>query len=161
MSKIYVDEIAGKTTSDTVAIPGHIIQVTGGTFGDNEPSTSTSFADCKVFLELTASAANSKFVFNCGLGCQPNLNAAMKVKVVRRVSGQSDVDLTESRIQKGNNTNNGDADRHAAFSIYDSPNVAAGTTVQYRVQFATTTANNEVRVNDNSNTTATLMEVAG
>ena len=62
MSKIYVDEIAGIASADTVAIPGHVIQVVQFSYAtENSISTSTLTAT-PYTATLTPASASSKIL---------------------------------------------------------------------------------------------------
>ena len=63
MSKIYVDEIAGIADADTVAIPGHVIQVVQAWKSDSFTTTSTSYVDIPdLSVTITPSSASSKIL---------------------------------------------------------------------------------------------------
>ena len=62
MSKIYVDEIAGIASADTVAIPGHVIQVVEGTTSVRATNDTTSFTDTGLSASITPSSASSKIL---------------------------------------------------------------------------------------------------
>jgi len=177
-SELYVETLKGLTSganankvivpagqtlecASAIVAPGSILQTTVLNEGGVQTSTSTDFADSNVYIELTSAQANSDFFMVFCVGVQPNSNPALLGRVVRQISGSSDVVLSSGRVQRGNGTSNGDADRHYPITYIDSPDVAAGTTVKYMFQFATSTSGNQVRINDNSNTTVTLMEIAG
>lgn len=65
MSKIYVDEIAGIASANTVAIPGHVIQVvSSGEISTNENTTSTSFVNSAITVTITPKASDSKILVN-------------------------------------------------------------------------------------------------
>ena len=62
MSKIYVDEIAGIASADTVAIPGHVIQVVNNTMLGRTQITSTSFNNTHLTDTITPTSASSKIL---------------------------------------------------------------------------------------------------
>ena len=62
MSKIYVDEIAGIASADTVAIPGHVIQVVQGTYQSKTTNGSTTPAATGLSATITPSSTNSKIL---------------------------------------------------------------------------------------------------
>jgi len=63
MSKIYVDEIAGIASADTVAIPGHVIQVVNGKYNTTVTSTSVGTVfDSGLSASITPSSSSSKIL---------------------------------------------------------------------------------------------------
>ena len=64
MSKIYVDEIAGIASADTVAIPGHVIQVVSATSSTTVDFTSSSYTDSGISISITPSSTSSKVLLN-------------------------------------------------------------------------------------------------
>jgi hypothetical protein len=62
MSKIYVDEIAGIASADTVAIPGHIIQVKEMSVSADVLTTSLSFVDSSHTISITPSSTASRII---------------------------------------------------------------------------------------------------
>ena len=62
MSKIYVDEIAGIASADTVAIPGHVIQVVQGTTSTGASITGSSYAESNLSASITPSSTSSKIL---------------------------------------------------------------------------------------------------
>ena len=62
MSKIYVDEIAGIANPDTVAIPGHVIQVVEASTYTINTHTGTSFADSTIEATITPSSTSNKIL---------------------------------------------------------------------------------------------------
>jgi len=146
--------------SSAVVAPGSILQTATDAPGGQVTSTSTTYADSNVSLTVTSTQANSKFVLSFTVGVSPLSHPAMNIKLVRRISG-SDTELSSSRIQRANNTSSGDADRHGCFTLIDAPAQPAGTSITYIVQFATTGEGVQVRINDNSNSSIYLMEIAG
>ena len=63
MSKIYVDEIAGIASADTVAIPGHVIQVVQiGTFSNTSITTLSTWTNTNMTLAITPSSTSSKIL---------------------------------------------------------------------------------------------------
>lgn len=144
-----------------IATTGTILQKTTVYQNTQQSFTSSSYADTNVYIELTAEQANSDFFMTFCVGVQPNNFYSIFGRLVRRISGQSDVTIMEGRVHRAQGTSTGDADRYYAVTYIDSPSVAAGTTVQYMFQVASGNNGSQVRVNDNSNTTITLMEIAG
>lgn len=62
MSKIYVDEIAGIASADTVAIPGHVIQVVQGEKTTNFSTTSGTLSSTGLSVTITPSSTTSKIL---------------------------------------------------------------------------------------------------
>jgi len=147
--------------SSAVVSPGSILQKTTVSQNTQQSFTSSSYADTNVYIELTSEQANSDFFMTFCVGVSPNNFYSIYGRLVRRISGLSDVTISEGRVHRAQGTSTGDADRHYPVTYIDSPSAAAGTTVQYMFQVASGNNGSMVRVNDNSNTTITLMEIAG
>lgn len=177
-SELYVETLKGLTSganankviipsgqtlecASAIVAPGSILQKTVVNQGDVQNFTSSSFADSNVSIELTSTQANSDFFMTFCVGVSPINFYSILGRVVRQISGQTDVVLSSGRVHRAQGTSTGDADFHYPVTYIDSPNVAAGTTVKYMFQVASGNNGSQVRVNDNSNTTITLMEIAG
>ena len=66
MSKIYVDEIAGIASADTVAIPGHVIQVVQGELGTTASGATSGdlFYDSGLQASITPTSTSSKILIS-------------------------------------------------------------------------------------------------
>ena len=79
MSKIYVDEIAGIASADTVAIPGHVIQVVNSNIaGNSDSTTGTAWVDSNLTINITPKFDTSKIyiVANGGVGVNAGSSAS-------------------------------------------------------------------------------------
>ena len=73
MSKIYVDEIAGIASADTVAIPGHVIQVYQVIKTDTFSMAGATWTDITdLSITVTPSSASSKFLLSASINCSPS-----------------------------------------------------------------------------------------
>lgn len=92
MSKIYVDEIAGIASADTVAIPGHVIQVVTGTASTVTSTESTTFVPTALAVSITPKSATSKILITVNGSVYHFTNAQSAVDVYRdgtSVTGQA------------------------------------------------------------------------
>ena len=143
MSKIYVDEIAGIASADTVAIPGHVIQVVQGTrSGSSISTTSTSLSDTGLSVSITPTAASSKIVVMAtltgGSTTEPGNDAQAFFQLVRDTT-----DLIQVRCGDHNgNASRSDDISPINLSYLDSPATTSATTykVQYKVNGSGRTA---------------------
>jgi len=164
MSKIFVDEIAGIVSADTVAIPGHVIQVVSGSTTTSLNTSSTTYVDSGVSASITPSATSSKILvivsLHAGINDSGGNGAETAIQIVR--------DATQiSEYQRGiflydSNGGTMQADAVISLSYLDSPSTTSSVTYKPQVK----TASGQFRVNDyststNSMSTITLMEIAG
>ena len=87
MSKIYVDEIAGIASADTVAIPGHVIQVVQTVDGTKRNySLASTFSDhSDLDTNITPSATSSKVLVKVSMtfGMDVSNNAYAGFRLLR------------------------------------------------------------------------------
>lgn len=169
MSKIYVDEIAGIASADTVAIPGHVIQVVSATDGtDTNITTSATWTDTGLSASITPASVNSRVYIN--------VNLAMQVQ--GNTSGDGDTFWGAGRIQRngtalwtpssstlelGYNTRDGatgvEGAMRATWIYVDSPSSTASVT--YNIQAYLREGNGIYLNSRDTISTITLMEIAG
>ena len=182
MSKIFVDEIAGIASADTVAIPGHVIQVvqTVETTTVSESLTAGDFGSALMATNITPSSTSSKILVDVTLH-------AMRVSASpqfafgtfaifrggsRVFAATGDASSSRPRVAAGLHLNgtSGDADiANSSIKFLDSPSSTSQLTYDIRL-FATGSATyqlNRTRAdNDNDGglrtiSVLTLMEIAG
>ena len=171
MSKIFVDEIAGIADANTVAIPGHVIQVVTGTFGLvnlNESTTFTDVADLTITPTSTTSKILVTFNFQMiwGAGAAGS-NQGAGFRILR--------DSTTIREPAADGNGPYQFFRSSEFSYLrqlttynaaDEPNTTSAVTykLQGRIYIATA-AVDYLTINESSTTSETgqitLMEIAG
>ena len=76
MSKIYVDEIAGIASADTVAIPGHVIQVVEASISVDETTSSQSYVNSSLTASITPSSSSSKILALANISVIPSNNGS-------------------------------------------------------------------------------------
>ena len=158
MSKIYVDEIAGIASADTVAIPGHVIQVVSTVSTTRTDTTNTSFVDLSgLSLTITPCSTSSKILILFSVQCFVTVaNSSSPVKLVR---GTTDLETFDYPFYGSSGSSMG----IASYTYLDSPNSTLATT--YKLQ-GRSRDGNQVRFtyddsNGDSKSTITLMEIAG
>ena len=179
MSKIYVDEIAGIASADTVAIPGHVIQVVSTTKTDTFTTQSDSFVDVtNLSVNITPVSTDSKILVRlCLMG---SITAA--TMYVRINGGNASTfigdDTSSNRestfIGLGRQTSGFDISESAlslSGELLDSPSTTSQITYQVQVK-ASDSSSRTVNINqapDDSDhvyrgryvSTITAMEIAG
>ena len=162
MSKIFVDELAGIANANTVAIPGHVIQVVNSLDDTSTIVTSSSFTSTGVSASITPSSSSSRIMimFNFNLSVDGNDLAHALGAIYRTAPATSEVlQQYMMRDQSG--------ELHATnvtMVAVDSPSTTSACTYELRVR---TTGSSEVRVNylaptyTDTNASITLMEIAG
>ena len=162
MSKIYVDEIAGIASADTVAIPGHVIQVVQHTFNTpTESNTASTWLDWGPSGSITPTSSTSKILVKYsggGLGIDCNSIALRLLRSGSTVMGRDrHMYVSSSPYYTGVNWE---------FSYLDSPATTSST--EYKVQI-NMQASGSIRIADadlgylqNQNAAVMiLMEIAG
>ena len=153
MSKIFVDEIAGIASADTVAIPGHVIQVVQGSGSNTTYINSTNMTDIGLDVTITPSSTSSKIaVFVSASMAQDDNNGSFAF--ARLVRGSS-TELMEATVSQDPSTGQG----RNSYSLQwlDSPNTTSATT--YKVQGRTDNSSSDFRPLASSSIIA--MEIAG
>jgi len=158
MSKIYVDEIAGIASADTVAIPGHVIQVVQGTTTQATSSSST-FVDTGLSATITPTSVNSKIlvtVAHPGTGVDATVGAGDRV-FLQLVRGSTKIQEITNLAAYNNTTQRA---TETVTNLYlDSPATTSATT--YKTQFRSNSSET-IRISWNDGqSTITLMEIAG
>tara|TARA_R100000655_G_C2888108_1_gene176575 strand:+ start:20 stop:571 length:552 start_codon:yes stop_codon:yes gene_type:complete len=89
-SRLLVDNIQGKATSGTVAIPGHIIQVTHVTKTDTATINSaagTAFADTGLNCSITPKFASSLIMINASVCIGSSTGSFAYFRMMRNIAG--------------------------------------------------------------------------
>ena len=180
MSKIYVDEIAGIASADTVAIPGHVIQVVQAVKDDTYTLTSHTWTDIPdLSISITPSSTSSKILVTASLMVSGNSNFGW----VRLMRGSTQIhkpaladskDRSEGSVGFLNYDNNSNAwaAEFPTITFLDEP--TSDTSVTYKLQLqargdgGSAYINRTPRDSNDANgwdsrgvSTITLMEIAG
>lgn len=131
MSKIYVDEIAGIASADTVAIPGHVIQVVTDTGTDNVAVSDATFVSLGQSVTITPTSTSSKILImtDVHMYIQAITGSEWSSSGIR-IKRDSTVLKTDAGFGVAHNIN-GNADRMMLInymSYYDSPNTTSSIT---------------------------------
>ena len=164
MSKIYVDEIAGKTASDTVAIPGHVIQTVGDILdntGNFYNTSQTTYQATGHYFDITPSSVNSRILVFCSGTLYGNTSGIWYDMTIQRTVGGSTTDLRGSGEKLGGlYTGGGDEACQVSVSFLDSP--ATTSSVRYEVYVKTQNSSGSVFWGVNgSRPQFVLQEIAG
>lgn len=93
MSTLSVDTIQGKTTAGTVAIPGHIIQVTHAiktdTFSTSNRAANDGFVDTGLNCSITPKFASSLIMINATVAIGSSTGSFAYFRVMKNVGGGS------------------------------------------------------------------------
>jgi hypothetical protein len=179
MSKIFVDEIAGIADADTVAIPGHVIQVvqTVETAVVTENLTAGNFGSALMATSITPSSSSSKILIEVIVhGVRDTLFPFACFALYRGGSvvtgARGDASGSRPQFSSGIHLNGttGNADiASTSLKFLDSPNTTSSLTYDIRM-FATGSGNvsiNRTKTDNNdlgggrTISTITLMEIAG
>ena len=175
MSTLYVDEIAGIASADTVAIPGHVIQVVQTVKSDTFSATTTSFTDITgLSASITPSSTANKILvlvevkFN-GQACERCYFRLLQGSTAISIG---DAASSRPRISAGGNQVQSTYDLDdASIMFLDSPSTTSATT--YKIQGRGLNASGNFHVNKTnadrdtadyeprSSSSITLMEIAG
>lgn len=179
MSKIYVDEIAGIASADTVAIPGHVIQVvqTVETAVVSQALTSPNFGPALMATSITPTSTSSKILIDVTIHCVRDGSFAFGYFGIFKNNSiiedaRGDASGSRPRTAGGLHLNGtvGAADIGSnSLKFLDDPNTTSELTYDIRL-LATGDATyslNRTRSDNNDNggvrtiSTLTLMEIAG
>jgi len=158
MSTLFVDEIAGIASADTVAIPGHVIQVVSDTLEGETIFTSYSIVSTGLSLAITPSSTANKVLIMCDLSfgkLSQNIYANMYI-----YKNGSLLKQIENSVMFTDTTQN--FYTRLPIKYLDSPATTSSTT--YSIHFEIEgSASGSMRVNPDGNavSTITLMEIAG
>ena len=164
MSKIYVDEIAGIADADTVAIPGHVIQVVQATTTTPSSNTTDSYVDSGLSATITPTSASSKILVVASQKFtvdRDNTGMNGGLRIVRDSTAiLSNGTYCPYVLAGGAST----VQLHILYplQILDSPNTTSAVTYKTQGRANDTTNNGVVRFQwGNDPSVITLMEIAG
>ena len=160
MSKIYVDEIAGIASADTVAIPGHVIQVVEGTTTTPQTFTSGSFADTNLSVTITPTSTSSKILVTANPSAWVANSSAADGQGYFRVV-QSARDITGEVIFRTYDYGNSGSQIQAPFTLQRLDEPETTNSITYTLQMRAGNGNGVRISNDNYISVITAMEIAG
>jgi len=165
MSKIYVDEIAGIASADTVAIPGHVIQVVQGTeLGSQTAITSTSYTDVGLSASITPVSTNSKILVLYQLTGHLRLDTtSAQTAHVQLLRGSTSIAITLGRQRFANTSGTTFAPITVTNNYLDSPATASAVTYKIQAKIGNSGSNGDLMFNNGGDgeSQITLLEIAG
>ena len=163
MSKIEVNEIARRSGSSPISIPGHVIQVVQGTYATFTNTTSSSFVDVGLSAAITPVSSSSKVLVRVAAhGIAQNGGAAKCELALLR--GSTIIQYALRPVYSATSGSGEYITGSCAIEFLDSPSTTSATT--YKLQFRTRDGGDSCRFNDyhtgseRSTSTITLMEIA-
>ena len=167
MSKIFVDEIAGIASADTVAIPGHVIQVVHATATSAVTNNTASFVDTGLSGTITPTSTSSKILVvisqHMEVDRDNNTNGS-HYKVLRDSTSLMSTGEHALKVEaSGGSVGTVKVATFMHFNFLDSPASTSELTYKTQAKPNSTSNNNIVRLNRDGNHHAhmTLMEIAG
>jgi len=160
-SILTVDNLVGKTTANTVHVPGHIIQTVYDDFTTPVLTTSTSFVDTGVQATITPKFSNSKILVHVSQSLSmvgPNSNQYQANLVITDASnnilfGTTSWDQFRIKDQIAFSW-------QASLQYRHSPNTTNAFTYKIRMKSQYGTGNNVNAQYSNAPSSITLMEIA-
>lgn len=178
-STLTVDNIRGATSSSSIHIPGHVIQVVSATYDTRTEvsgASSASFSDTGLQAQITPSSNTSKIliVFNCN-GVAARLGSLHQEPDLRLVRDATELKIYTNIVYQGGTNfwipGNGQT-AGLGNSYYDTPNSTSVITykIQMRGNINASASTGDMRVAINSSgdgaiqggggSSITLMEIA-
>ena len=170
MSKIFVDEIAGIASADTVTIPGHVIQVKSTTKTDTFAMSgqTDAYVDITGFnVSITPSSTSSKILITGHVAGGASVATSIMYRLMRDSTAIS-VSSNGQTIRFDNEAY-GTATRgwhYTPFSFLDSPSTTSATTYKLQI-YDSSFSSSTLYVNRNGDSSSaavssiTVMEIAG
>ena len=140
MSKIYVDEIAGIASADTVAIPGHVIQIVQSYKTDTYSNSTASYTDISdLSVTITPNSINSTFLIMVNLTWYSSFFRA-DVRLLRDSTEIGNADASGTRttafMPYANQQNDADDGSffYGSMNYLDDPNLSSTSSITYKLQ---------------------------
>ena len=165
MSKIYVDEIAGIASADTVAIPGHVIQVVQGTTTTDTTNSTSSYSDTTLSASITPSSTSSKILVIVSQQAWIDRDSNVSYGQIKLFRGSTE--LLQNQYALGVEASGGSVGTVkqptiVALNYLDSPTTTSSTTYKTQGVANTTLNNGLIRFQVGGDPSfITLMEIAG
>ena len=150
-STLTVDNIVGATSSNTVSVPGHVIQVVQSTLATETSTTSTTFSNTGLSLSITPNSSTSKILVMFSLGSSGVNNTANEARGYFRLMRAS-TEIYRMDVRAYDYGNSGSIDFGVyAQSYLDSPSTASSVTYSIQQRAATGTirvceSNNQIQM---------------
>jgi len=163
MSKIEVNEIARRSGSSPISIPGHVIQVVQGTYATFTNTTSSSFVDVGLSAAITPVSSSSKVLVRVAAHGIAQNGASAKTELAL-LRGSTIIQYALRPVYSATSGSGEYITGSCAIEFLDSPSTTSATT--YKLQFRTRDGGDSTRFNDyhtgseRSTSTITLMEIA-
>jgi len=162
-STLTVDNIVGATSSSSIHIPGHVIQVVQALSNTEFINTTTTFADSGLLGVITPTSASSKILVNISAGFFIEASTVSSIEMHSRITRNGTAVKDFNRViniratQAGGILGNGN---QGSLVYLDSPSTTSAVT--YKLQICSGTTGEGARINkDNIASSAiTLMEIA-
>ena len=165
MSKIFVDEIAGIASADTVAIPGHVIQVVRGSASSEVLINTSSYTDTGLSAIITPTSTSSKILVLVEQSLVTGRAAADALGGLRILRNDTAVYTTRTAEFGISVTGSSGCGLYMRIPLTyeDSPSSTSALTYKTQGVPYLTDNNGNIQVQDNSESTSfiTLMEIAG
>ena len=163
MSKIYVDEIAGIASADTVAIPGHVIQVVEGTTSTQVDITTDTLTDSGLSVSITPTSTSSKILVQVSIHTtiqRSGDNASANMRLLRDSTAITTYSSITPKLEVQGTVSFTRWTGFMAFQNLDSPSTTSQIT--YKVQGATDVTSLSSALKFNSKPSSIIvMEIAG
>tara|TARA_B100000519_G_scaffold196297_1_gene202457 strand:+ start:478 stop:972 length:495 start_codon:yes stop_codon:yes gene_type:complete len=163
MSKIEVNEIARRSGSSPISIPGHVIQVVQGTYASFTNTTSSSFVDVGLSAAITPVSSSNKILVKVAAHGIAQNGATAKTELAL-LRGSTIIQYALRPVYSATSGSGEYITGSCAIEFLDSPSTTSATT--YKLQFRTRDGGDSTRFNDyhtgdeRSTSTITLMEIA-
>ena len=157
-------------TLDRLERSGNILQVVSNQTATETTITTTSFSDTGVFENITSKQANSKFLILASLQYRVFRNTAdtgTSIQLLRNENGGSfSAPVTDANDYAMGYcsaiSSNLEMSYRSPFHYLDSPNVASGTVLSYKIRAKVRTSGNAVHFQDDNYyvSSLTILEIA-
>ena len=158
MSKIFVDEIAGIASADTVAIPGHVIQVVQDVDLTRAQISSTSYTPVHASQAITPSSASNKILVHLNFGINDNTTSDINSLITIFRDGTTNLGDSKYGLARFRATTTR-LESMGSIMYLDSP--ATTSEVTYAMYAKVSSGTFEFPGPVGMPTTLTLMEIAG
>jgi polyferredoxin len=150
---ITLPDVTGTVAVQGGAGVGKVLQVVSTTTATQTSSTTSSYADTAITLNITPTSATSKILVTvyCGMCTKTANDTQLNIRLVRGATTAFDAAALNQSASALLATN-------PTLVYYDSPATTSSTT--YKIQIANRDSAGTVILNNNGTATITLMEIA-
>ena len=163
MSKIEVNEIARRSGSSPISIPGHVIQTTQQVYTTQTNITATSFTSTGLTTSITPTSTSSKILALVHLAVEVYQNGNTGYSVVYEIKrGSTQIAKKYTNCYAGTASNGYYVIPVDGTMIFlDSPNTTSSTTYSVNAYLTASANSFTMRLNNQTGTsTLTLQEIA-